>query len=344
MSHTQDRDHAVGAPARLRAFLSERWGARAEELALEPLAGDASTRAYFRVHDARAGASHVLALYPAALPEGRLAFLDVQALLRAWGLPVPEVRACDRTRGVMLLSDLGDLSLQEFMRTADERERERVYAQALGQLDHLQRAAAGWSDRRAECFERAFDVPKLRFELDFFVTHFLRGLHRARLSEDDRGTLDAACEALCAEIASWPRVLCHRDFHARNLLLHGGTLAWIDFQDARLGPATYDLASLLRDAYVSLPEEFIAERAEEFRRLRARDLDRETFARRFDWTCVQRNLKALGTFGYMTCERGKDVYLQYVEPTLRHVRRNLERHAEFSGLRRVLARHIEELQ
>jgi len=244
---------------------------------------------------------------------------------------------------VMLLSDLGDESLQEFMQTADDGERERVYAQALHQLDHLQRSAAGWPERAAECFHVAFDDAKLRWELDYFVTHFVVGLRARPLADDERNELDAAFAHLCGEIAAWPQVLCHRDFHSRNLLLHRGAPAWIDFQDARMGPATYDLASLLRDAYVTLPEDFIAERAEEFRQLALSGVDRATFARRFDWTCLQRNLKALGTFGYMTTVRGKDVYLRYVAPTLAHVRRNLERHAEFAGLRRALARHIEEL-
>jgi hypothetical protein len=329
--------------ARLTGFLRERWGAAAEGLTVTPLAGDASTRCYFRLRDAEGGAPRVLALYPEPLPAGPVAFLDVHRLLELWGLPVPQVLACDRARGVMLLSDLGDLSLQEFMRGADDTERERVYAQALHQVDHLQRSAAGWPERAAECFQVAFDVAKLRWELDYFVAHFVTGLRARALTDDERNELDAAFALLCREMASWPRVLCHRDFHSRNLLLHGGAPAWIDFQDARMGPATYDLASLLRDAYVTLPEDFIAERAEEFRTLALSGVARATFARRFDWTCVQRNLKALGTFGCMTAVRGKDVYLRYVAPTLRHVRRNLGRHAEFDGLRRVLARHIEEL-
>lgn len=324
---------------RLRGFLAERFGSSPPDLA--PLAGDASTRAYFRA--ARGSETFIVALYPEPLPDGRLPFLDVQALLAAWDLPVPEVLACDRARGVMLLSDLGDLSLQEFMRTADGAERERVYTRAIEQVGRMQRAATAWPERDAECFRLAFDVPKLRFELDFFVTHFLCGLRARPLLDTEREALSRGFDELCAAIASWPRVLCHRDFHARNLLLHGGDLAWIDFQDARQGPATYDLASLLRDAYVTLPDDFIAEQAERFRRAALPEVDAATFARRFDWTCLQRNLKALGTFGYMAGVRGKDVYLQYVAPTLRHVARTLPRHPEWAGLRRVLAGHVEEL-
>ena len=81
---------------------------------------------------------------------------------------------------------------------------------------------------------------------------------------------------------------------------HGGQLVWIDFQDARMGPATYDLASLLRDSYVDLPEEFVAERVEEFRQRAVPGESRDTFQRRFELMSIQRNLKALGTFGYMS--------------------------------------------
>jgi hypothetical protein len=189
----------------------------------------------------------------------------------------------------------------------------------------------------------AFDIEKLSWELHYFEKHFLEGLRGCDLSVEDRATLAEGFHRLAAEIASWPRVLCHRDFHSRNLMLHKSTLYWIDFQDARLGHASYDLASLLRDSYVSLPEELVAALVEEFRRRTAPDEAPGAFERRFELMSVQRNLKALGTFGYMTVVRGTDVYLPYVPGTLQHARRNLARHPELRELRRVLARHLEEL-
>src|SRR6185295_11857250 len=110
------------------------------------------------------------------------------------------------------------------------------------------------------------------------------------------------------------------------------------------GPTTYDLASLLRDSYVDMDEEFVAERTEEFRQRALPGENREAFLRRYELTSVQRNLKALGTFGYMATVRGNPVYLQYVPRTLAHARRNLLRHPELAGLHRVLAAHIEELR
>jgi aminoglycoside/choline kinase family phosphotransferase len=127
-------------------------------------------------------------------------------------------------------------------------------------------------------------------------------------------------------------------------MLHGGTLYWIDFQDARMGHGSYDLASLLRDSYVDLSEDFVAEHAEAFRRVAAPGEPRDTFLRRFELMSVQRNLKALGTFGYMAAVRGTDIYEPYIPGTLQNARRNLARHPELQALWRVLARHVEELK
>jgi aminoglycoside/choline kinase family phosphotransferase len=329
---------ALAATDVIRDFLRERRrGARVEVI---PLSGDASTRRYFRlVGD---GSTEVLALHPEPFPEGGLPFVAVRSLLAELGLPVPQLHEEDGARGILVLEDLGDLTLQGELRTAAESRRRDLYAEAVAQLVRLQREA-GRRTTHEECFRIAFDVEKLTWELHYFLEHFLEG-HRGRdLTSEDRASLSEAFHRLAGEMASWPRVLCHRDFHSRNLMLHRGALHWIDFQDARMGPATYDLASLLRDSYVELPEDLVAERAEQFRREALPEEPRDAFRRRFELTCVQRNLKALGTFGYQASARANPVYLPYLPRTLAHARRNLARHPELAGLRRVLARHIEEL-
>ena len=161
---------------------------------------------------------------------------------------------------------------------------------------------------------------------------------------EDRASIADGFHRLSAEIASWPRVLSHRDFHSRNLMSHEGRLWWIDFQDARMGPATYDLASLLRDSYVDLDEHFVAELAEEFRQRVVPGETRDTFQRRLELMSIQRNLKALGTFGYQGAVKGSRVYLPYIPRTLASARRNLARYPELAGLRRALAHHLEELR
>jgi len=145
------------------------------------------------------------------------------------------------------------------------------------------------------------------------------------------------------ELASEPRVLCHRDYHSRNLMLHEGQLYLIDFQDARMGPDTYDLVSLLRDSYVDLPEATVEELIAYFLALKGTPDDPD-FRQRFDVMALQRNLKALGTFGYQTTARRNPVYIQYIPRTLRYVRTNLKRHERFAAVHELLATHVEEFR
>lgn len=335
---------AEGAPSsaesRVREFLVA-WRRRAVgDVSILPLSGDASTRRYFRIVEGVR--SYVLALYPEPfVPEGH-PFLEVRELLHGYGLPVPGIVGVDGAKGAVLQEDLGDSTLQEVLRGASEERRAELYAEAVEAVTILQKEAAA-GPRRSACFDVAFDIEKLSWELHYFQKHFLEGHRQRELTVEDRATLSESFHLLCQDIASWPRVLCHRDFHSRNLMLHRGRLVWIDFQDARMGPATYDLASLLRDAYVDVPEELREELAERFRQRAVPGEPRELFRRRFELMCVQRTLKALGTFGYMASVRGNPVYLPYIPRTLAHARRNLARYPELERLWRTLGRHVEEL-
>jgi len=270
-------------------------------------------------------------------------FVTMHGLLAGYGLPVPAILDTDGPRGILLLEDLGDGCLQDLVAHGGQEQVRDRYRAAVGQLVRLQLEAER-GPRAAACFQLAFDVEKLSFELNFFREHFLEGERACQISATDRGELDRAFERLNLELAGWPRVLCHRDFHSRNLMVCGDRLVWIDFQDARLGPATYDLASLLRDSYVDLHDDLVAELCAEFRAGALPLVAPETFLRCFELMAVQRNLKALGTFGFMHTVRGKAQYLAHVPRTLAYLRHNLSRHAELGALRRVLARHLPELE
>jgi N-acetylmuramate 1-kinase len=139
-------------------------------------------------------------------------------------------------------------------------------------------------------------------------------------------------------------VLCHRDYHSRNLMLKEGTLYMIDFQDARMGPDTYDLASLLRDSYIDFTDDEVEELIAFFLAIKGERETSAEFRRRFDLMALQRNLKALGTFGFQTTSRANPVYIQYIPRTLNYARANLERYPRFSRLRELLAEHLEELR
>src|SRR5262249_37939035 len=159
----------------------------------------------------------------------------------------------------------------------------------------------------------------------------------------DRTALEREWHTVAAELAAEPRVLCHRDYHSRNLMVRDGRLYVIDFQDARMGPDTYDLVSLLRDSYVDITEQEVAELIEYFLELRDRArADGDAFRRRFDLMALQRNLKALGTFGFQTMSRQNPVYVQYIPRTLEYARTTLAKYPRFARLREILARHVEE--
>ena len=330
---------ADAALALVREHLQERRPAEAGHLAVAALSGDASTRRYYRIEDGR---NYVLALYPEPFDPEAMPFLTIQRLLQDYGLPVPEIVDVDGGRGIVLQEDLGDCTLQEALRDCTDAALGELYREAVDEIALLQRESAR-GPQKAECFRIAFDLEKLSWELHYFLVHFLEGHLACELTVEDRSTLAEAFHSLSQEIASWPSVLCHRDYHSRNLMQHRERLYWIDFQDARMGPATYDLASLLRDAYVDLPDELQDELKERFRQQAVPEEARDVFRRRFDLMCVQRNLKALGTFGYMASVRQNPVYLPYIPRTLAHARHNLSRHPELERLWRTLARHVPEL-
>lgn len=310
-------------------------------VAVAALSGDASTRRYFRLSGPD-GASSIVALYPESFEATATPFYTVGEALIQVGLPLPKLLDHDGALGIYEQEDLGDLTLQHVLADASPTQMVDLYREAIDEIVLVQREASR-VPQRAICFQTAFDIEKLSWELHYFEKHFLELHRKVDLSVEDRSKLAEGFHSLAARIASWPRVLCHRDYHSRNLMQHQGRLFWIDYQDARMGPATYDLASLLRDSYVSLDEDFIQDRAEEFRQKGAPDETRETFQQRFELMSIQRNLKALGTFGYMAIVRHNPVYLPYIPGTLAHVKRNLARHPELAALASVLRRHIEEL-
>ncbi len=306
------------------------------------LTGDASDRRYFRVLLAD-GESIVLALHTSAIDFATLPFANVAQLLSAIPLPVPRIVGHSDQDGVLALEDLGDVTLQAHLGAATAAEHAALYREAVALIELLQRRGAELASDRYLPYGVAFDVEKLTWELNFFVKHFVEGYRNVRLTAAERAALDEEWAVIAGELAAEPRVLCHRDYHSRNLMLHKGRLHIIDFQDARLGPDTYDLVSLLRDSYVDLTDEQLDELVAYFLALKRAE-GADEFRRRFDLMALQRNLKALGTFGYQTTTRVNPVYIQYMPRTLRYARTNLGKYERFDRLRGLLASHVEELR
>jgi aminoglycoside/choline kinase family phosphotransferase len=310
-----------------------------------PLTGDASDRRYFRII-LPDDASIVLALHAGPIEFETLPFANVASLFQQVPLPVPAILGHSNADGVLALEDLGDVTLQAHLGAASESQHAALYREAVALVELLQRRGAELASDRYIPYRIAFDVEKLTWELDFFVRHFMQAYRGIVLTQPQRDALAEEWRAIVEELASEPRVLCHRDYHSRNLMLHQRKLHIIDFQDARMGPDTYDLVSLLRDSYVDLADRQLDELIAYFLALKAQGSDHgaREFRRRFDLMALQRNLKALGTFGYQTTTRTNPVYIQYIPRTLRFTRVNLDKYERFGRLRELLAAHIDELR
>ena len=334
---------------RIDRYLGE-TGLAARGAKVVPLTGDASDRRYVRVL-LRDAPSQVLAVYPQGFDIDQLPFANVARLMAAMPVPVPGILGHSNELGIVALQDLGDVTLQAHLGAATRAEHAALYRQAVTLIARMQQRGRDLTSDRYLPYSIAFDVEKLAWELQFFVRHFVEAYKGAVLAPAERAALDAELLRVAEELAAEPRVFCHRDYHSRNLMLHDGQLYIIDFQDARMGPDTYDLVSLLRDSYMDFSEREVDELIAFFLALRGVGADgtgggmeAAVYRRRFDLMALQRNLKALGTFGFQTTNRGNPVYIQYIPRTLAYVRGNMERDRRFERLRDILSAHIEDLR
>jgi N-acetylmuramate 1-kinase len=305
-----------------------------QTLKVVPLTGDASDRRYFRVL-LKSGTPIVLALHAGPIDYHAMPFVAIAKLLSEVPVPVPRILHHSDPLGVLGLEDLGDVTLQAHLGAATAAEHAALYRQAVSFIARMQQRGEALRSDAYPPYRIAFDVEKLTWELEFFVKHYLLAYKGARPSEAERDALRAEWSGMVDELSGEPRVLCHRDYHSRNLMLHDGSLYIIDFQDARMGPDTYDLVSLLRDSYVDLTPQQVDELIAFFLALKG-VADEQEFRRRFDLMALQRNLKALGTFGYMTTSRNNTVYIQYIPRTVAYVKTNLAKYPRFGRLQSLL--------
>ena len=346
-----DRRAPDDVRVRIDRFLTES-GLAGRGPKVVPLTGDASDRRYFRVWMA-GEPSQVLAVHPGPIEFDSLPFVNVCKLLSEMPVPVPGILGHSDSLGIIALQDLGDVTLQAHLGAASPAEHAALYRQAVSFIETLQRRGGELESADYVPYGIAFDVEKLTWELQFFMKHFLEAYRGAALSPASREALTRELASIAEELAAETRVLCHRDYHSRNLMLHEGQLHIIDFQDARMGPDTYDLVSLLRDSYVDFTNQQVEELIAFFLALRQQWHERSSmraagddaeFRRRFDLMALQRNLKALGTFGFQTTSRGNTVYIQYIPRTLNYARANLTRYDRFGRLQELLAEHVDELR
>ena len=300
---------------------------------------DASFRRYLRV-DTTDGATRILMDAPPA-HENCAPFVHVAALMHGAGLNAPEVLAWDQAHGFMLLGDLGARTMIEAVNPADPVASRPLYEAALDALLPWQQAS-----RPGEL--PPYDEALLRRELALFPDWYLVQHRGVAVEGKLRETLDKTFDEIVARNLAAPSVYVHRDFMPRNLMLPaqtGGPLGVLDFQDAVYGPLTYDIASLMRDAFLSWDEEFVIDITVRYweRARKAGLMDYEdwhsdfgSFWRAVEWMGLQRHLKVAGIFARLTLRDGKPKYLADAPRFIGYIRHTAGRYRELTPLLRLI--------
>ena len=301
---------------RLEKFLSE----KNQPLSIRQLTPDASTREYFRVNwnDATA----IACVYPEPFSAKEQTYLDVTRLFLAGNLPVAAIYDFDEELAVIIQEDFGDTILRDVLLKSDDEKREELLNEAIALIAKIQSATGKAFELDSIASRLKFDQEKLLWELNFFKTHYFETFRRTKLSEAEDIALTAEFVELSKELETDAAVLCHRDFHAANLMIDNeNRLRIIDHQDARIGSTTYDLVSLLLDRVLQTPDKhwlelkkrlFLRERE----KLNLPSINFEDFETEFQLQTVQRCLKAVGTFSFQSVNRGKTYFVPFIEPML----------------------------
>ncbi len=317
---------------RLMDFIEREFHPGYHPSQLNRLAGDASERQYFRYQNP-SGEAVILTAYPEPFDPDTFTYQQVYHLLREIGLPVPEIIALDGELGIVLQEDLGDESLQDRLLTAAEKERGELLHQAIDHIVTIQQEGTKALKPEYAASALAFDEEKLNSELLFFHRHFLGGYRGLKVAKEE--SLMEEFTRLSTELAGLPRLLCHRDYHVRNLMLKDGKMYIIDFQDARQGPPSYDVVSLLKDS-IDLDTQEVDEYRDYYLSRASLTRKVEDFLRQFHLMCIQRLLKALGTYGFQITQRGNALYQQYVSGSLQRALLSLQAVPEFPYLQRIV--------
>ena len=333
-------------PARGTAFAAwlQREAARhdLDPASVRVASADASFRRYFRV-DRQSGASSVIVMDAPPTLENARPFVEVAALMQTAGLNVPQVMAWDEAAGFLLLTDLGTTTMMD----AIDREHPQVNLDLYG---HATDALVRWQSASRPGVLPPYDQVLLRRELTLFPDWYLARHRGVTLDNTQQETLDKAFDLIVKRCLASPSVYVHRDFMPRNLMLPvegaaDGAVGVLDFQDAVYGPISYDIASLMRDAFLSWEEDFVLDVTvrywEKARKGGLMDFedwhsDFGAFYRAVEWMGLQRHLKVAGIFARLTLRDGKPKYLADAPRFMAYIRATASRYRELGPMLKVL--------
>ena len=310
------------------------------EYDIQPASSDASFRRYFRItckagnFNQYASAASLIVMDAPPSHENVQPFIRVSGDMKQMGLNVPVVFEQNIEEGILLLSDLGAV---QYLTVLDDNNVERLYGDALAALYRLQLNGPRQSD-----YYPSYDQALLQRELGIFSEWYLEKHLGLRISDDQREVIDSSFTLFIESALEQPTVLVHRDYHSRNLMLtESGNPGILDFQDAVIGPITYDLVSLLKDCYIKWPKD----KVENWCLQHKQKLENEgiidsvsdhVFLRWFDFMGAQRHLKATGIFARLDHRDGKPDYLNDIPRTLSYVYDVACRYSELHGLKDLL--------
>jgi N-acetylmuramate 1-kinase len=341
--------YAGDSAARL---LAEAAGSNArigETVRVTPMPGGASTRRYFRL--VQGDASFVLMYVPdGPTPEefdkagvgARWPFLEVGELLASRGVQVPRVFGEDTRAGILLLEDLQENTLAEWLKRTPQ-DMEYLYTAAVTDLARAQHSLTNLPSDSVVA-KRAFDEDLLYWEIDHFREWGLDA-RKIAMTPADASLFAEIGKRLAKRIAAMPRGFVHRDYQSRNLMVRDRALVWIDFQDALLGPQAYDLVALLGDSYQSFSAAFIDARLRDYAlAANLTDLEEKNLREAFWYVTVQRKLKDAGRFVFIDRVKNNPNFLGFVSKTIGKVGialGHLQSDPDMQALEGLLARYVD---
>ncbi len=294
---------------------------------LQPASADASFRQYFRVTNKQDKKTYIVMDAPPD-KEDCHPYVLVTDLMRGVGVNAPDIIAIDLQQGFLLLDDLGNSPYLDHLAedTADG-----LYIDAIEALIKMQ---------TIDGMLPVYDKNLLQTELDLFEIWYLNRHLDTRLNQEQKTSLESIFTLLIKNAEEQPQVFVHRDYHSRNLMItNENNPGVIDFQDAVIGPITYDLVSLFKDCYIEWPRENVERWLDQYlaRLTPGYFIEKETLIRWFDLMGVQRHLKVLGIFARLNYRDGKSQYLDDLPLTLKYVLDACEQYSELQPLKQLFA-------
>ena len=360
-----DKTNPPSLEDKIAAEVRRAFGPHARLAALSPLAGDASSRRYYRARldgSAAPPSLVVMELAGSALPLSseelaifheppkELPFLSVHRFLQTIGARVPALYGASADQNILLLEDLGDRSLWDTVQGLSDDDVFSSYRKAIDQLLRIQVEGTRRRDDACIAFTQRFDLRLYTWEFEHFIEYGLEKRPGASVGDSDKAGLRESFTAIACRLDSLAPCLSHRDYHSWNLMVTNGEIAVIDFQDALLAPPQYDLASLLNDRetdriiHPELETRLFDYCFAQREALGVPAADRQEFFDDYILSVLQRDFKVVGRFYYLDLVKGKPGYKKYIPPTLKRLRRNLERAPDHKKLIPILARYFEEFR